>query len=62
MPPDGFLHMLLRSTVDKRLKDASYVYPKPENIVGSTKDYLKSYVDSFENALAGRNSRISQWC
>jgi hypothetical protein len=30
----------------------SYVYPKPENIVQAQKDYIKSYVDSFENALA----------
>ncbi|NJO25689.1 MAG: hypothetical protein HC867_07905, partial [Bacteroidia bacterium] len=30
----------------------SYVYPKVENIVQQQKDYLKSYVDSFENAVA----------
>jgi len=30
----------------------SYVYPKPENIVQAQKNYIKSYVDSFENALA----------
>jgi hypothetical protein len=30
----------------------SYVYPKVENIVQAQKDYLKSYVDSFEKALA----------
>lgn len=30
----------------------SYVYPKPENIVAQQKDYLKSYIDSFENSLA----------
>jgi hypothetical protein len=33
----------------------SYVYPKPENIVEAQKTYLKSYVDSFENVLAGIN-------
>ena len=33
----------------------SYVYPKPENIVQAQKDYIKSYVDSFENALAAQN-------
>lgn len=33
----------------------SYVYPKVENIVQAQKDYLKSYVDSFERALAGNN-------
>jgi len=31
----------------------SYVYPKIENIVQQQQDYIKSYVDSFENALAG---------
>lgn len=31
----------------------SYVYPKPENMVAEQKAYLKSYVDSFEKALAG---------
>jgi hypothetical protein len=30
-----------------------YVYPKVENIVQEQKDYIKSYVDSFENVLAG---------
>ncbi len=33
----------------------SYVYPKPENIVQAQKDYIKNYVDSFENALAAQN-------
>lgn len=31
----------------------SYVYPKEENITEPQKAYIKSYVDSFENALAG---------
>ena len=29
------------------------MYPKVENMVQQQKDYSKSYVDSFENALAG---------
>ena len=33
----------------------SYVYPKPENIVPEQQAYLKSYVDSFENALSSSN-------
>lgn len=33
----------------------SYVYPKPENIVQQQKDYLKSFVDSFENAVHSQN-------
>lgn len=31
----------------------SYVYPKPEDIVQPQKDYIKSYVDGFEDALFG---------
>lgn len=31
----------------------SYVYPKIENLVPQQKDYIKNYVDSFENTLAG---------
>ncbi len=33
----------------------TYVYPKADNIVQAQKDYIKSYVDSFENALASPN-------
>lgn len=33
----------------------SYVYPKPDNIVQQQKDYLKSFVDSFENAMSSQN-------
>jgi hypothetical protein len=39
------------NAADKRLQ-FDYVYPKSENIVAEQKAYLKSYVDSFENALA----------
>ena len=31
----------------------SYVIPKPEDMVPAQKDYIKSYVDSFENVLYG---------
>ncbi len=34
------------------MKQYSYVYPKAENIVQEQKDYLKNFVDSFENAAA----------
>jgi len=37
------------------IKQYSYVYPKIENIVQEQKDYLKSFVDSFENAVASGN-------
>lgn len=33
----------------------SYVYPKPENMVPEQRAYLQSFVDSFENALAGQS-------
>lgn len=33
----------------------SYIYPKETSIVQEQKDYIKSYVDSFENALYGSN-------
>jgi len=35
------------------LRQFSYVVPKPEDMVAEQKAYLKSYVDSFENALYG---------
>jgi spore coat protein CotH len=33
----------------------TYVYPKIDDIVQEQKDYIKGYVDSFENALAGND-------
>jgi CotH kinase protein/Secretion system C-terminal sorting domain len=33
----------------------SYVYPKESNIVQAQKNYIKSYIDSFENALQATN-------
>ena len=33
----------------------SYVYPKVENIVPAQQEYIKSFVDSFENVLAGKD-------
>jgi hypothetical protein len=33
----------------------SYVYPKPEDIIPQQEVYIKSYVDSFENAIAASN-------
>ncbi len=37
------------------MKQYSFVYPKIENIVQEQKDYLKSFVDSFENTAADNN-------
>lgn len=41
----------------------SYVYPKLSNIVQEQKDYIKSYVDSFETSLKSSNYQdtISGW-
>ncbi len=36
-----------------------YDYPSTDSIVPSQKAYIKAYVDSFENALAGNNFRDS---
>lgn len=40
-----------------------YYYPKADAIVAEQKTYIKSYVDSFENALKGNDfqSRVSGW-
>ena len=52
--PNGwFSSYFVPGTNNKR--QFSYVYPKPENIVLAQKDYIKSYVDSFENALYSSN-------
>lgn len=37
----------------RNTRQFSYVYPQPEDIAQPQKDYLKKYVDSFENALYG---------
>jgi CotH kinase protein/Secretion system C-terminal sorting domain len=42
-------------STNQNKRQFSYVYPKPENIVQAQKDYIKSYVDSFEYVLAGRD-------
>jgi len=41
----------------------SYVYPKETNIVAAQKNYLKLYVDSFENALNSNTfqDKINGW-
>ncbi len=54
--PDGWYssYVTPNSTFDAK-RQFSYVYPKLESIVQQQKDYIKAYVDSFENALAGPN-------
>ncbi|HLG38668.1 MAG TPA: CotH kinase family protein [Chitinophagaceae bacterium] len=52
--PNGwFSSFVTPGSTNGAKRQFSYVYPKPENIVQPQKDYIKSYVDSFENALAG---------
>jgi len=51
--PNGwFSSYTAPNSTNQNKRQFSYVYPKPENIVQAQKDYIKSYVDSFENALA----------
>lgn len=51
--PDGWFssHAVPNSSSASK-RQYSYVYPKLESIVQEQKDYIKSFVDSFENALA----------
>lgn len=41
----------------------SYIYPKADDIVQQQKDYIKSYVDSFENVLHGPDyqDKVNGW-
>jgi hypothetical protein len=52
--PDGWFssYVAPNSTTGNKRR-FSYVFPKIENMASQQKDYIKSYVDSFENALAG---------
>ncbi len=51
--PDGwFSSFPVPNSTNANKRQFSYVYPKVENIVQQQKDYIKSYVDSFEYALA----------
>ena len=54
--PNGwFSSYAVPNSTTSNKRQFSYVYPKPENIVPAQKNYIKSYVDSFENALAAQN-------
>jgi hypothetical protein len=37
-----------------------YVYPKPDEITEAQKDYIQSYMDSFEEALHGPDFKTGQ--
>lgn len=51
--PNGwFSSFVAPFSTTQNKRQFSYVYPKPENIVPAQKNYIKSYVDSFEFALA----------
>lgn len=52
--PDGWFSTYpIPYSLNNAYRRYTYVYPKLENIVQPQKDYIKSYVDSFEHALAG---------
>lgn len=54
--PNGwFSSYVAPNSTNNNKRQFSYVYPKPENIVSEQQNYLKNYVDDFENALAGPN-------
>lgn len=50
------------STANQRIQ-YSYVYPKKTALVPAQENYIKSYVDSFENALAGNayQNKLTGW-
>lgn len=51
--PDGwFSSFAVPYSTTQSKRQFSYVYPKLENIVPAQKNYIKSFVDSFEYALA----------
>ncbi len=50
---DGWFSKYLTSGSNNPYIQFSHVYPKLEDINQTQKDYIKSYVDSFENALYG---------
>ena len=59
--PDGwFSSYSTPRSPDGGKRQFSYVYPKLSNIVQAQKDYIKSYVDSFENALASADYQDPQ--
>ena len=53
--PDGWFSSYAPNGSGNGIIQFSYVYPKLEDIVPQQQDYIKSYVDSFENALKGNN-------
>ena len=50
---DGWFSSYTANGSNNAYPQFSYVYPKLEDISGEQQDYIKSYVDSFENALHG---------
>lgn len=52
---DGWFSKYLTNGSSNPYIQFSYVYPKLEDINDTQKEYIKSYVDSFEDALYGSN-------
>ena len=50
----------MQSTNGQRIR-YSYVYPKIDSITLPQRNYIKSYVDSFEQALGSANYQNPQW-
>ncbi len=52
--PDGWFSAFKpNNSVNNNTRQFTYTYPKASDIVQEQKDYIKSYVDSFEAALRG---------
>jgi hypothetical protein len=52
--PNGwFSSFVPPNSTSRNTRQFSYVYPQPEDIAQPQKDYIRRYVDSFENALFG---------
>ena len=52
--PDGWFSAFKpNNSINNNTRQFTYTYPKVDDIVQEQKDYIKSYVDSFEAALRG---------
>lgn len=59
--PNGwFSQYLPPNAAGNQRPQFSYIYPKPDDINNAQKTYIRSFVDSFENALHGNNFQDPQ--
>ncbi|MBS1947882.1 MAG: CotH kinase family protein [Bacteroidetes bacterium] len=56
---DGWFSNYPAANSNKAYPQFSYVYPKLKNITPAQKNYIESFVDSFENALHGNDFQDS---